>query len=253
MKSDRTHDSLFDGDIRVCQHRHGYRYSIDSVLLAHFYYCRGDEAILELGAGCGIIDLILCYRFADRIQNITAIEIQPDLAELARVNILANHLEGKVEILTGDIRKADRLIKKNAYSLVYCNPPFYRSGHGRQSLNEEERTARHQLNGDVHCFVQVAAMALHRGGNAMFVYPAENLSELIASLQRVHLEPKEMRFVYNYPGAENSAAQRVLVRAQKNGNVGLAVHPPLYVYAEKNGSYSEEVARMYRRTAQQFT
>ncbi|HSH13650.1 MAG TPA: hypothetical protein VLA15_07870, partial [Desulfurivibrionaceae bacterium] len=58
-----TNDTLFAGRLNCRQHRGGYRFSVDAVLLAHFFAPRSDESLIDLGCGCGIIPLILAYRW----------------------------------------------------------------------------------------------------------------------------------------------------------------------------------------------
>lgn len=54
-----SNDTLFDGKLHCRQHTYGYRFSIDSVLLADFCMSWKDAEILDLGCGCGVLGLIL--------------------------------------------------------------------------------------------------------------------------------------------------------------------------------------------------
>jgi tRNA1Val (adenine37-N6)-methyltransferase len=60
-----TTDSFFDGRIRIKQHRCGYRFSIDAVILAHHADPKPGDRVVDLGTGCGIVPLILTYRHPD--------------------------------------------------------------------------------------------------------------------------------------------------------------------------------------------
>jgi hypothetical protein len=88
VMSDKTTDTFFGGQIQVRQPRAGYRFSIDAVLLANLASVGLRERVLELGTGCGIVSLILAHRFST--VSIQAIELQPQLVELARENVRAN-------------------------------------------------------------------------------------------------------------------------------------------------------------------
>ncbi|MGE5799079.1 MAG: SAM-dependent methyltransferase, partial [Syntrophaceae bacterium] len=61
IHDDETVESLYGGRLRILQKKKGYRYTIDSVLLAHFVGPRKGERILELGAGSGVITLLLAF------------------------------------------------------------------------------------------------------------------------------------------------------------------------------------------------
>ena len=67
MNADIEKNNLFNGELSCDQHRGGYRFSIDAVLLAHFISVKKKERILDLGTGSGVISLILLYRYADII------------------------------------------------------------------------------------------------------------------------------------------------------------------------------------------
>jgi len=79
MSAALTQDAFFQGRIQVRQYRAGYRFSIDSVILAHLVDPRGAKRILDLGAGCGIIALLLTYKHSSI--HVFCVEIQAELAE----------------------------------------------------------------------------------------------------------------------------------------------------------------------------
>ena len=76
-----THDTFFNGHLRIAQPGSGYRYSIDAILLAAIPRLKPGQSLLDLGAGCGIIPLILAFR--NNGVSITGVEVQPELARLA--------------------------------------------------------------------------------------------------------------------------------------------------------------------------
>ena len=70
-----TDDTLFNGRLVCRQHRNGYRFSLDAVLLAHFCQPASRDKVLDLGCGCGVIGLVLCYRHPE--VQVTGLELQP--------------------------------------------------------------------------------------------------------------------------------------------------------------------------------
>lgn len=240
-----TEDSLFAGELVCRQHRTGYRFSIDAILAAHFCHPEQGCRLLDLGTGSGIISLILRYRFAAEIVQITALEIQPQLAELAATNFRLNGFSNCVGLL-GDVRQISRLLPAESFDQVVCNPPFFLPGCGRMTLDEESCQARHQLTADLNDFITAAAYAVKNGGQVVLIYPAEQLAELIVQLKAARLAPKELQFIYNYPGADRDCAQRVLVRCRKNGRQGVKILTPFYVYTDKNGPLSEAMSSLYK-------
>ena len=97
-----TLDTFFNGQIKVKQSRAGYRFSIDAVLLASHVAPQPEDMIVDLGTGCGIIPLILGFHHP-RVR-IYGIEVQKELAELARENVRENQLAHRIDILLEDMK-----------------------------------------------------------------------------------------------------------------------------------------------------
>src|SRR6202035_1807225 len=73
-------DAILGGRIQVIQPREGYRFSVDSILLARFVSVRRGDSVLELGAGSGVISLAIAA--LHRPREIVAIEIQSELVAM---------------------------------------------------------------------------------------------------------------------------------------------------------------------------
>jgi tRNA1Val (adenine37-N6)-methyltransferase len=236
-----TDDTLFDGRLVCRQHRDGYRFSIDAVLLAHFCQPAGQGKVLDLGCGCGVIGLILCCRHAGL--HVTGLELQPALARLARSNAEANQLASRFDVRQGDLRHICGQFPPESFDLVVSNPPYHRAGSGRISVEDECALARHELTADPDSVLAAAAFAVRNRGAVCCIYPAERLAAVLAVMARNKLIPKRLQPVCSYPEADR--ARLVLIEAVKNGGEGLRLQLPLHVYQRRNGPYSPEVARMY--------
>lgn len=239
-----SRDTLFDGRLVCLQHTAGYRFSVDAVLAAHFQPPEKGASVLDLGSGCGIVSLIVMYRWAKRIREIAALEVQPQLAELTRRNFAENGFSGQCRAVAGDLRNILDYFPPESFSRVICNPPFYRQGSGRTNVDSESLLARHQVLAGLSDIVMAAAAVVKTGGSAVFVYPAEGLGELVGEMGRSRLVMKRLQCVYSYPEPAGSA-RLVLVSAVKNAGSGARILPPFYIYARKNGGYSEEMASLY--------
>lgn len=236
-----TDDSLFNGRIQCAQHRRGYRFSLDAILLGNFISLRPDEKILDLGCGSGVVALILAYRYPSC--QITGFEIQADLALLAQKNVAANHWQERIAILQGDLRQIENYLAAGQYDCLVSNPPYRRSGSGRVNIEAEQFLARHEKIADVASVVKAAVWALKNKGRAVFIYPAVRMATVLYEMKKQRLEPKRIRVVYSYPG---SPATLVLVEGVKGGGEELEIMAPFYVYQEPAGSYSPEMAACYK-------
>lgn len=237
---DVSEESLLAGGLRCLQPRHGYRFSLDAVLLAHFPSLKKRQRILDLGAGCGVVSLLLACRRPDAV--LTALEIQPRLAALLRRNAELNALQERIRVVEGDCRRIASLLPAGSFDLVVCNPPYRAMASGRRNPGAEQAMARHEITACLEDMVRAAAFVLKTRARAAFVYPAVRAATLLRTLPAHGLEPKRLRCVHSFPG---DAGRLVLVEAVYRGGEGLAIMPPLYVYQEKGGDYTPEVAACY--------
>ena len=94
---------LFGGRLTLEQPREGYRFSIDSVLLAWWVDFETEDKIVDAGCGVGVVGLTLaCCRGA---RDVTGVELQETLANLARGNAAANGASDRFSVLEADVRK----------------------------------------------------------------------------------------------------------------------------------------------------
>ncbi len=242
-KREIQEDSLFDGGLVCRQYKEGYRFSIDSVLLAHYPAVKKDERILDLGAGTGILGLILCYRCNHLNISVTGIELQKDLAGLARENIELNAFSRCFSIIEADIGTIRSLLAPESCSLVISNPPFYSAGSGRRNFHPEALTARHQAASGLTPFVDAASFTLQNRGRAVFIYPADKVVQLLTSLTEKRLNPKAIQFIYSYPEADS--ATLAIIQAVKNGGRGTKIEQPLIIFQRRGGDYTEAVSSMF--------
>lgn len=235
-----SEESLFAGRLRCLQPLAGYRYSVDAVLLAHFIEPGRGGRILDLGAGCGIVSLIVAHRWPE--VNLVALEIQSGLAELSRRNAELNGLAGRIAVLAGDCRQIKNLFPAASFDWVLTNPPYFPPESGRYQAGSERALARQEICGGIAAMARAAAFALKERGRAAFVYPAVRLVSLLAVLRENRLAAKRLQMVHPWPGA---GASLVLVEAGKGSGERLEVLPPFYLHQEKGGPYSAEMAARY--------
>ncbi len=237
-----TLNTLSIGNIQLLQGEGGYRYSLDPILLSRFVQIKKVARVVDLGAGCGILPLLLA-RLSDA-EELIGIEIQSGLAERAMRNVQLNDLQDRVRILSGDIRNIRNLLPVSHADLVVSNPPYRPPGSGRIAPDGERAAARHELSGGLVDFVAAARWLLKTGGNFAVIYLAERLPELMAEMVAAGIEPKRLRVIHS---RQDTPAKIVLVEGCKGGRPGLEVEKPLYIYENNRTGrdYTEEVLQMY--------
>ncbi|MCA1766296.1 MAG: methyltransferase [Desulfobulbaceae bacterium] len=233
--------SLFGGRLICRQHPGGYRFSQDSVLLAHFFETSPFEKILDLGTGCGIIGMILAYRRPEIA--VTGLEVQSRLAELARRNVAANQLSERINVVEGDLRNIENYCEAASYDRVVCNPPYRKLGSARINPQPEQAIARHEIIAGLDDIVKAACWVLVDGGRFDLVYPIDRLAELQERLRTAGCPLARLRKVYGYPGA---VCRLVLVEAVKGcADSDPEILPPFHVRTRREAGYSPEMKRFY--------
>lgn len=230
-------------DIKIQQPKDGYRFSVDALLLYSFVNTPLAERIADLGAGSGIVGLLLARKYVS--SSVTLFEIQDNLAELARENIRMNSLENRVNAIKADIREIKTSPASfpmvHSFDIAVSNPPFRKGNSGIISTEEGKAIARHEILIDLEGLVAAAHYLLRPQGKFFLIYHPSRIAELIEILRTKKIEVKRLRFVHS---DEHQEARMVMIEAAKNGRSGLKVERPLFIY-RKEGEYSDEMKEIY--------
>jgi tRNA1Val (adenine37-N6)-methyltransferase len=230
-----TVDTVFGGRLSIVQGKEGYRFSLDSVLLARFASPPAGGRVIDLGSGNGAVALMLAFLHPQ--SRVSGLELQgPMLARAAKASAL-NSLEGRVEWVRGDVREIEGIFPERSFDAAVSNPPYRRESSGRTNPNAEKRLARHEIQSKLGDFVRAGAYLLRHGGKMALVYPAGRALDLLETMRREGLEPKRLRTVQS---SDSSEATLVLVEGVRGGRPGLKILPPLVVYAP-GGGYTAEM------------
>lgn len=234
-------DDLLIGELRIIQQAGQFRFSLDAVLLAHFATVKRGAAAVDLGAGTGVLGLLLAARGAKRV---TGVEINPEMADMASRSIRVNGLDGRLAVVCADVRAipGGSLLEGRSWDLVVANPPYRPLGGGGVNPREELALARHEIAGGLGDFAAAASFLLKEKGRLAMVHLPERLTDVVGVLRGAGVEPKRLRFVHPAPG---KAAKLLLAEGVRGGRPGLTVEPPLYIYGE-DGRYDGEIMAYYR-------
>ncbi len=233
-----TIDELRNYGLRIIQPRHGYRFSLDPLLLSDFAGIREGERAIDLGTGCGVIPLVLARSVAG--STVVGVEFQEGMAELAQHNVRSNGLGERVEIITADILAVRKMFPVSSFDLVIANPPYRRQGTGKISPRAGRDRARHETTATLADFLETAKYLVRMHGRICFIYHPVRLTDFCAAAAELKLALLRMRMVH---GNTASAARMVLLELAKGRRGELEVLPPLFVYGAE-GEYSGELRRI---------
>jgi tRNA1Val (adenine37-N6)-methyltransferase len=229
-------DSIWDDSIQIQQSRTGYRFSLDAVLLAHFLRLNGNEKVLEIGCGNGII-LVLLSRLK-KYKHIIGVEIQHELAELARKNI-ENNKSKEIEIVEADIREFKNELPKKAFNLIYSNPPYRKIGTGKLNPSSEKAVARHEVNLKLEDLIVIADELLREDGRLSIILPSFREKDWMKLVEASSYFIQTRQYVHSFP---KSPAAFVLYSVTRK-KVAMEELPRLTIY-ESRGKYTPEMSAL---------
>ncbi|MFG6336771.1 MAG: tRNA1(Val) (adenine(37)-N6)-methyltransferase [Lachnospiraceae bacterium] len=212
---------------------------MDAVLLSGFATAKDGAQVLDLGTGTGIIPILLAAK--TKAAHLTGLEVQADSADMAGRSVALNGLEEKINIVTGDIKEADKLFHAASFDVITCNPPYMIGAHGLKNPEDAKAIARHEILCTLEDVISQAAKLLVPGGRFFLVHRPFRLAEIIVTLTKYRLEPKRMRLVYPFADKEPNM---VLLEAVRGGRPRMTVEKPLIVYSEP-GVYMPEIYEVY--------
>lgn len=239
LKENERIDDLQRNGYCIIQDPDRFCFGMDAVLLSGFAAVKDGARVLDLGTGTGIIPILLEAKTG--AAHLTGLEIQADSADMAKRSVALNGLEEKIDIVTGDIKEADKLFDAASFDVITCNPPYMIGQHGLKNPEDAKAIARHEILCTLEDVVSKAAGLLVPGGKFFLVHRPFRLAEIIVTLRKYRLEPKRMRLVYPFADKEPNM---VLLEAARGGRPRMTVEKPLIVY-ESPGVYMPEIYEVY--------
>ena len=229
-------------------HRNGYLliqdpkrfcFGVDAVLLSGFASAKKGDKVLDLGMGTGVIPILMSAK--TNAEHFSALEIQPESAEMARRSVLLNDLQDKIDIIEGDIKKAAEIFKPSYFDVITTNPPYMNFEGGLKNSYDPKTIARHEVLCTLDDIAFAAQKLLKFGGKLFMVHRPHRLTDIMCTLREHKLEPKRIRFVQPYINREPNM---VLIEAVRSGKPMVKVMPSLVIYKD-DGTYTDEIIDIY--------
>src|SRR5690349_21206744 len=183
--TDLTEDSFLGGQLLLKQKRSGHRAGHDAILLAAATEASEGDRVIDLGAGIGTAGLALARRVAGI--ELRLVEIDPELAELARANAAANAIAADVIVLdvTADAQAFAALgLMPDSADCVLMNPPFNDPVRHRGSPDQARHTAHVATDETLHAWVHAARRILRSNGVLTLIWRADGIADVLAALSR---------------------------------------------------------------------
>ena len=207
------------------------------ILAAHVLPKPGDE-LMDIGCGCGIMPMILGTRHPD--VKITGIEIQDELAAMAKKNVNARQMGDRIRILNRDIGAVSPKDIDHPVDIIISNPPYKKRHTGRINPNFQKAIARHEIKLDLDMLFSRTRRFLKPMGSLTIIFPAQRIADIVRAMDANGFSPHWFRFVHIKKG---QPARLVLASGLKSRTDSLTIRPPLFIH-DANGRPTKEFAEI---------
>lgn len=197
----------------------GLKITEDAILLSEFmkkYFSRkrknlkGEKSFLEIGAGQGIISLLLSE--LDIISKIFAVEIQEEVFAALKKNIEINDLNGKIIPINKNIKNVN-----GEYDFIFSNPPYKKTSSGKMPENEMERISKYEILLTLDELILEIRRLLKNYGEFFVVVPNSRLNDVFRCIYENRLNILSIK-VNKYKKVD-----LVVVHGKKGGKVNSGI------------------------------
>jgi len=239
LKENEKIEDLQCNGLRIIQNKKWFCFGMDAVLLTNYCNVKNNSKIVDLGTGTGIIPILLSGK--RNYSHAYGIEIQTEVAEMAKRSVELNNLQEKIEILNIDLNEATNHLEPHSFDAVISNPPYKLTNSGIINPTDQKAISRHEIKCSLEDVIRTAAVLLKQYGNFYMIHRPDRLADIICLLRQYKLEPKQIRFVHSRVGDK---PKMIMIRASKHGKPELKFDNPLYIYGD-DGKYTDDVYKIY--------
>ncbi len=225
IKQGERLDDLQIAGLELIQDPEKFCFGVDAVFLSDFAKVKPGETVLDMGTGNGIIPILLSAKTKGK--HFTGLEIQTETAEMARRSVRYNHLEDKVEIVTGDIKEAAEIFKPAFFDVITTNPPYMLAEHGLRNPDDAKAVARHEVLCSLDDILRESMRLLQDKGRFYMIHRPFRLTEILIKMNHYKIEPKRIQFIY--PHIDKEPAM-VLIEGVRGAKPRVTVEPPIIIY-----------------------
>ena len=222
----KVKNDLFDYKNRyIMQMRDGFKFSLDSLLLAEFAKVKKDDKkILDMCTGNAPVPLVLSLKTNTEI---VGFEIQKEISELALESVKINGLEKNIRIINDDIKNINNYFESNTFDIITCNPPYFKTKEdGYRNKNDFLTLARHEIAIDLETIFKIAFKYLKDNKTFYLVHRVERLDDIIVLARENKMNVKELQFIST---KKEKAANTILIKCVKNGKPGIKLRKEICV------------------------
>jgi tRNA1Val (adenine37-N6)-methyltransferase len=171
----------FEVDQKDC----AMRINTDGVLLAAMATYTVPRRILDIGAGTGVIALMLAQRFEKA--HIDGVELEIGAANRAKHNFENSPFANRLQVFQQDILAFE---PSHRYDMIVSNPPFFVND--LKSSNDKKGLARHTTANFFKQLIVKVDEILNEEGCFWFILPVKQAQELVLEAARLAFFPSQI-------------------------------------------------------------
>ena len=191
-----------------------FKITNDPLLLADF--CRENikksGTLLDIGAGNGILPLLLCNA---NLTEISAVEIQKNSFDCLEKNIDLNSLSDKIIPYHTDIND---FFPDFEFDYIISNPPYYRKNSGSLSQSKEISIAKFEIKMTLDNLILNIKRLLKNHGIFYIIIIPERLNDILKAIYFQKLNISKLRTV-----THNNKIKFILIEGKKGSRPGNTV------------------------------
>ena len=162
----------------------GLKITDDAILLSKFIKrylntnyknMREKKTFLEIGAGQGVISLLLSETAI--VLKIFAVEIQEEIFKILKKNVEINKLNDKIIPINKNIKSIE-----GEYDFIFSNPPYKKINSGKMPRNEAERVSKYEVLLTLEELILEIKRLLKNYGEFFVIVPNDRLNDVFKNI-----------------------------------------------------------------------
>ena len=233
-----TKDYLLDGKLIYYQQKKGYRSGIEPIILSgQIFGTNLKKNILDMGAGCGPISLIISYRNPNSL--VVGFEKNRHHFELANKNKEENKL-ANLEFFQKDVCELDESYI-SYFDLIFTNPPFFFEDKVITSKNESIYDAKYTSKEKIIIWIINMIKYLKPEGKAYLINRYENLNFMLDLLKKNKCHVSITKLL----SFQESTPKNVLLCINKNKNYVEKKENEIIIHTNSS-EYSKDIKNWFK-------
>lgn len=204
----------------------------DSMLLGAFVKANNQDEVLDIGAGTGVLSLMISQRSSQL--NVTAVEIDEEAIKDLNVNFESSPFDSTYRIVHQDFLAWKT---HQQFDVIVSNPPFYQNSF-TTSQRDKRSKARNEENLPFQQLIEKSANLLTQDGCFWLIVPAQYHSQILAITTKNRLFLQEEICIYGKPN-EWTRTIFCFSKIEKNSPIKRD-----FIVRKSDGNYTNEYIEM---------